>query len=629
MKQDSRGSKYHSYDHGYDRGSSFSDGGRGRGRGHYDDYYRGSGGGGGYESDDFGQELREYNVTRERERERERERAREREQDRRQEPPRRRHHRDSGRHEGNTESDGERFYSRGEHSELWPVDSGKDRGSRESSMEPRDDSHRRGGDKRRDGDKRRGEDKRGHVKGRYDGQSEDDMEIAEKQSADRRERRDRSLRKRPTEVREDEEKPNFYPTSYEKAYGHSDGEEKDASIKRKPKKDFVEGASAEEGKVSGEEINVKVSNVKEEKVRRSRNEERSSEKVTKKIKHKEGKKRRKHKKSPDVTVPVEVPPESTLSGQLDSDGVTEGAHYESRVEKQSTDTKPGREEKVKKTSVKLKSLVVEKNVRENTEKVPRDYREDRRAKSPVPVERVSRKRTRSTERDGEHSRVKNAKHTDSGRHSNGGNYDEVKPKKRLPSGESTPPPPPPPPPPFNKSGHGSKSKSTQNDSRQLGRNGFSVSSSSQDSASAAPPSTSTHKARSSDAVPSTTSASSTKHVTTEQPLSNPSPSNSPTPIQTGSSSVSNSDDTLMELLRRHPVMWQGLLGLKNDSAAIQMHYVSGNSKLAEYSLPKPSGVTGANGIAVPPVLRIAQRMRMEASQLEGVTKRMQVKFIVI
>ena len=39
-------------------------------------------------------------------------------------------------------------------------------------------------------------------------------------------------------------------------------------------------------------------------------------------------------------------------------------------------------------------------------------------------------------------------------------------------------------------------------------------------------------------------------------------------------------DTLLDLLRRYPVVWQGLLALKNDSAAVQMHYLAGNGRLA-------------------------------------------------
>ena len=80
-------------------------------------------------------------------------------------------------------------------------------------------------------------------------------------------------------------------------------------------------------------------------------------------------------------------------------------------------------------------------------------------------------------------------------------------------------------------------------------------------------------------------------------------------------------DTLLDLLRRYPVVWQGLLALKNDSAAVQMHYLAGNGHLAEVSLPQAP----ANGIgSVPPPIRIAQRMRLEPSQLEGVIRRMQV-----
>ncbi|XP_065061229.1 msx2-interacting protein-like isoform X2 [Rhopilema esculentum] len=78
-------------------------------------------------------------------------------------------------------------------------------------------------------------------------------------------------------------------------------------------------------------------------------------------------------------------------------------------------------------------------------------------------------------------------------------------------------------------------------------------------------------------------------------------------------------DTLLDLLRRYPVMWQGLFALKNDSAAVQMHFLSGNVRLAEASLPR-SVLAGE----VPPPLRISQRMKLEASQLDGVNKRIKV-----
>lgn len=64
-------------------------------------------------------------------------------------------------------------------------------------------------------------------------------------------------------------------------------------------------------------------------------------------------------------------------------------------------------------------------------------------------------------------------------------------------------------------------------------------------------------------------------------------------------------------------MWQGLLALKNDQAVVQMHFVSGNPHVAGASLPAFSeGGT--------PPLRIAQRMRLEQTQLDGVARRMQV-----
>ncbi|CAI8054149.1 Msx2-interacting protein [Geodia barretti] len=75
-------------------------------------------------------------------------------------------------------------------------------------------------------------------------------------------------------------------------------------------------------------------------------------------------------------------------------------------------------------------------------------------------------------------------------------------------------------------------------------------------------------------------------------------------------------DNLLDLLRRYPVMWQGHLTLKNESAAVQLHFLSGNAQLAKSSLP-------GLGEGQSPALRIAQRMRLEQTQLEGVQRRMQ------
>lgn len=76
-------------------------------------------------------------------------------------------------------------------------------------------------------------------------------------------------------------------------------------------------------------------------------------------------------------------------------------------------------------------------------------------------------------------------------------------------------------------------------------------------------------------------------------------------------------DSLLMLLQRYPVMWQGLLALKTDQAAVQMHFVFGNPQVASGSLP-------CNSDGSTPPLRIAQRMRLEQTQLEGVARKMQV-----
>lgn len=81
-------------------------------------------------------------------------------------------------------------------------------------------------------------------------------------------------------------------------------------------------------------------------------------------------------------------------------------------------------------------------------------------------------------------------------------------------------------------------------------------------------------------------------------------------------------DSLLMLLQRYPVMWQGLLALKNDQAAVQMHFVFGNPNVARDSLP-----CNADGSTLP--LRIAQRMRLEPTQVEGVARKMQVCYRIM
>lgn len=57
--------------------------------------------------------------------------------------------------------------------------------------------------------------------------------------------------------------------------------------------------------------------------------------------------------------------------------------------------------------------------------------------------------------------------------------------------------------------------------------------------------------------------------------------------------------------------------LKNDAAAVQLHFLSGNVQLANSSLPQQTEQKT-------PVLRISQRMRLEKTQLDGVDRRIQV-----
>ncbi|KRT84470.1 RNA binding protein, partial [Oryctes borbonicus] len=77
-------------------------------------------------------------------------------------------------------------------------------------------------------------------------------------------------------------------------------------------------------------------------------------------------------------------------------------------------------------------------------------------------------------------------------------------------------------------------------------------------------------------------------------------------------------ESLLMLLKQYPCMWQGLLALKNDQAAVQMYFVSGNDAVAKCSLPK-------NSDGSTPPLRIFQRMRLEPPQVEGVARKMQME----
>ena len=73
-------------------------------------------------------------------------------------------------------------------------------------------------------------------------------------------------------------------------------------------------------------------------------------------------------------------------------------------------------------------------------------------------------------------------------------------------------------------------------------------------------------------------------------------------------------------LEQFPVVWQGFLGLKNDFATVQFHYVSGCKDLARASLPQPVQIDELE--LQMPTLRIGQRMRLEPCQLSGVQRKM-------
>lgn len=76
------------------------------------------------------------------------------------------------------------------------------------------------------------------------------------------------------------------------------------------------------------------------------------------------------------------------------------------------------------------------------------------------------------------------------------------------------------------------------------------------------------------------------------------------------------EDSLRRSLSRYPVVWQGTLALKADTAGVEMFFLCGNEELPERALPAEE-----EGLCL---LRIAQRMRLEKQQLDGVDRKMEV-----
>uniref|UniRef100_A0A0R3RGC1 SPOC domain-containing protein n=1 Tax=Elaeophora elaphi TaxID=1147741 RepID=A0A0R3RGC1_9BILA len=71
------------------------------------------------------------------------------------------------------------------------------------------------------------------------------------------------------------------------------------------------------------------------------------------------------------------------------------------------------------------------------------------------------------------------------------------------------------------------------------------------------------------------------------------------------------------VIARYPVMWQGIIALKTNETRVQMHKVGGNADMCKRSLDQ--FITTSNHM---PLIRINQRMRMEAGQLESVQCKM-------
>lgn len=75
------------------------------------------------------------------------------------------------------------------------------------------------------------------------------------------------------------------------------------------------------------------------------------------------------------------------------------------------------------------------------------------------------------------------------------------------------------------------------------------------------------------------------------------------------------------LSQRYPIVWQGKLALKTDSAAVQLHYVAGNINIGQAGLPKQGDQCDDTGMAV---LRIMQRMRIKTEHMRSLQDKMTV-----
>ena len=74
---------------------------------------------------------------------------------------------------------------------------------------------------------------------------------------------------------------------------------------------------------------------------------------------------------------------------------------------------------------------------------------------------------------------------------------------------------------------------------------------------------------------------------------------------------------LMHLFKRYKMLWQGLLGLKNDSATVQFHYLNGSLKIGRRSLlglPKAHSTAGIFRWCLP-LLQITKRLSLDKPEV--------------
>lgn len=614
---------WHRGEYEYPEGSGYHQRGHARYRGPYE--------GAGYDSDDYDQELRDYNYSRQREREKEQGRQRH-------ERGGREREREEGNYSGN-----ERFYP--ENQDRWR-DERSSSGSYEDPRERKDTRPREfldGHDRERGGYSENEE--RASVHGKP---SSHDFEQDEKRSKikERKKRKPRS----PTPEGEPPEEKEALSTL------EAASEEKLAGEVKEKKARAEDGEITEKGKSGGErDWHEPRAQGNGSRTERDQPNKEGSDKVPipasppppaeKSVKRKDKKEKRKKHKRIRASLGEE---------EEEREQEQEAARLEEAAIQAATDSAS--------LSANMQRASVDADLQRldnrDIHSAPENNRYDRDEFEEKPPRRHSAddrlpKEDRELSRETGSPSPRNKPHRDE-RRRDWDNQESARPKRRRLSNGESPPPPPPPPPPPREAGEALPAhvdvvpRATQpapdGITTQVHRPSYDVAQApvryeSQlydtnravsvglspvgipiNPAGVAPPNVGTpplavHSPGIAIGVPSAPALASPSGMVPPPPPPHSDYSTAPSVPQQAN------PDTLLDLLRRYPVVWQGLLALKNDSAAVQMHYLAGNGRLAEVSLPQ----TPTNGVggSVPPPIRIAQRMRLEPSQLEGVIRRMQ------